>query len=223
MAVIRPSLLVAGCHRLAWPALPRSRLLYFQVVRVNPTTVALTYVVAILLIATRWGIAEGDGRVPRRRGLLQRLLPPADRRLHDRRSPELGRPHRVPGQRDRGQPALWPGAPARRRRRRAAARPRAALRAQPRSVARRRRRVDSRGHRASHRRHVRAGGASRCTTAAPARSRRGGPAELPAIEEQLRGVSLQTAAHRDPSGIDRHADPAGRPADRQPRDRRIPA
>jgi two-component system, OmpR family, sensor histidine kinase KdpD len=32
--------------------------LYFQFVSVNPTTVALSYVVAILLIATRWGIAE---------------------------------------------------------------------------------------------------------------------------------------------------------------------
>ena len=33
-------------------------LLYFRFVPVNPTTVALTYVVAILFIATRWGIAE---------------------------------------------------------------------------------------------------------------------------------------------------------------------
>jgi two-component system, OmpR family, sensor histidine kinase KdpD len=33
-------------------------LVYFRIVQVNPTTVALTYVVAILLIATRWGIAE---------------------------------------------------------------------------------------------------------------------------------------------------------------------
>jgi two-component system, OmpR family, sensor histidine kinase KdpD len=32
--------------------------LYFLVVPVNPTTVALTYVVVVLLIATRWGIAE---------------------------------------------------------------------------------------------------------------------------------------------------------------------
>jgi two-component system sensor histidine kinase KdpD len=32
--------------------------LYAQVLRVNPTTVALTYVVVILLIATGWGIAE---------------------------------------------------------------------------------------------------------------------------------------------------------------------
>lgn len=30
----------------------------FQFIRVNPTTVALSYVVAVLLIATRWGIAE---------------------------------------------------------------------------------------------------------------------------------------------------------------------
>jgi two-component system, OmpR family, sensor histidine kinase KdpD len=32
--------------------------LYFRVVMVNPTTVALTYVVAILFMATQWGIAE---------------------------------------------------------------------------------------------------------------------------------------------------------------------
>src|SRR5713226_7684867 len=32
--------------------------LYFRFITVNPTTVALTYVVAILLIATSWGIAE---------------------------------------------------------------------------------------------------------------------------------------------------------------------
>jgi K+-sensing histidine kinase KdpD len=32
--------------------------LYFQFFRVNPTTVALSYLVAILLIATRWGIFE---------------------------------------------------------------------------------------------------------------------------------------------------------------------
>ena len=31
---------------------------YFNVVRVNPTTVALTYVVAVLVIATGWGIVE---------------------------------------------------------------------------------------------------------------------------------------------------------------------
>jgi two-component system sensor histidine kinase KdpD len=31
---------------------------YFRLVSVNPTTVALSYVIAILLIATRWGIAE---------------------------------------------------------------------------------------------------------------------------------------------------------------------
>jgi two-component system sensor histidine kinase KdpD len=31
---------------------------YFRVASVNPTTVALTYVMAILLIATRWGIVE---------------------------------------------------------------------------------------------------------------------------------------------------------------------
>jgi two-component system, OmpR family, sensor histidine kinase KdpD len=30
---------------------------YFQFIHVNPTTVALTYIVAILLIATKWGIA----------------------------------------------------------------------------------------------------------------------------------------------------------------------
>ncbi|HEV3214098.1 MAG TPA: ATP-binding protein [Vicinamibacterales bacterium] len=34
-------------------------LLYFQFLRVNPTTVALSYLVAILLIATEWGIVEG--------------------------------------------------------------------------------------------------------------------------------------------------------------------
>jgi two-component system sensor histidine kinase KdpD len=33
-------------------------LLYFRVVSVNPTTVALTYVVAILALATTWGIVE---------------------------------------------------------------------------------------------------------------------------------------------------------------------
>lgn len=33
-------------------------LVYFRVLSVNPTTVALTYVVAILLLATGWGIAE---------------------------------------------------------------------------------------------------------------------------------------------------------------------
>src|ERR1700704_3436215 len=32
--------------------------LYFEAIRVNPTTVALTYLVAILLVATRWGIVE---------------------------------------------------------------------------------------------------------------------------------------------------------------------
>jgi two-component system sensor histidine kinase KdpD len=32
--------------------------LYFLLIRVNPTTVALTYVVVVLLIATRWGIRE---------------------------------------------------------------------------------------------------------------------------------------------------------------------
>jgi two-component system sensor histidine kinase KdpD len=31
---------------------------YYRVLSVNPTTVALTYVVAVLLIATQWGIAE---------------------------------------------------------------------------------------------------------------------------------------------------------------------
>jgi two-component system, OmpR family, sensor histidine kinase KdpD len=30
----------------------------FQLIKVNPTTVALTYVVAVLLIATQWGITE---------------------------------------------------------------------------------------------------------------------------------------------------------------------
>src|SRR5215510_16594436 len=30
----------------------------FQLFQVNPTTVALTYVVAVLLIATQWGITE---------------------------------------------------------------------------------------------------------------------------------------------------------------------
>ena len=33
-------------------------IVYFNVVRVNPTTVALTYVVAVLVIATGWGIVE---------------------------------------------------------------------------------------------------------------------------------------------------------------------
>ena len=32
--------------------------LYFRFVQVSPTTVALSYVVAILLIATAWGIVE---------------------------------------------------------------------------------------------------------------------------------------------------------------------
>src|SRR6202165_5042232 len=32
--------------------------LYFEVLRVNPTTVALSYLIAILLIATAWGIVE---------------------------------------------------------------------------------------------------------------------------------------------------------------------
>jgi len=32
--------------------------LYLLGIHVNPTTIALTYVVVILLIATRWGIAE---------------------------------------------------------------------------------------------------------------------------------------------------------------------
>jgi two-component system, OmpR family, sensor histidine kinase KdpD len=32
--------------------------LYFQFIRVNPTTVALTYLVSILLIATGWGLVE---------------------------------------------------------------------------------------------------------------------------------------------------------------------
>src|ERR1700687_1973016 len=32
--------------------------LYFNVLRVNPTTVALSYLIAILLIATTWGIVE---------------------------------------------------------------------------------------------------------------------------------------------------------------------
>ena len=32
--------------------------LYFQVLRVNPTTVALSYLIAILLIASTWGIVE---------------------------------------------------------------------------------------------------------------------------------------------------------------------
>jgi two-component system sensor histidine kinase KdpD len=32
--------------------------LYFEVLQVNPTTVALSYLIAILLIATRWGIVE---------------------------------------------------------------------------------------------------------------------------------------------------------------------
>src|ERR1700687_4756153 len=32
--------------------------LYFEVLHVNPTTVALSYLIAILLIATRWGIVE---------------------------------------------------------------------------------------------------------------------------------------------------------------------
>ena len=32
--------------------------LYFRLIEVNPTTVALSYVVSILLIATAWGIVE---------------------------------------------------------------------------------------------------------------------------------------------------------------------
>src|SRR6202790_2707405 len=32
--------------------------LYFEILRVNPTTVALSYLIAILLIATGWGIVE---------------------------------------------------------------------------------------------------------------------------------------------------------------------
>src|SRR5262245_37307143 len=32
--------------------------LYTQLLRANPTTIALTYLIAILLIASRWGIAE---------------------------------------------------------------------------------------------------------------------------------------------------------------------
>ena len=32
--------------------------LYFQLLRVNPTTVALSYLMAILLIASTWGIVE---------------------------------------------------------------------------------------------------------------------------------------------------------------------
>ena len=32
--------------------------IYVRVVRVNPTTVALSYVVAVLVIATGWGIVE---------------------------------------------------------------------------------------------------------------------------------------------------------------------
>src|SRR5215204_7753189 len=63
-AVHRPGAVVSS--RLPW--LPRILValgavaaitaFYFRVVSVNPTTVALTYVVAVLVIATGWGLVE---------------------------------------------------------------------------------------------------------------------------------------------------------------------
>jgi hypothetical protein len=35
--------------------------LYFEMLHVNPTTVALSYLIAILVIATTWGIVEATG------------------------------------------------------------------------------------------------------------------------------------------------------------------
>ena len=53
---VRARLLIRTALSLA--AVAAVTTVYFVFARVNPTTVALTYVVVVLLVATRWGIAE---------------------------------------------------------------------------------------------------------------------------------------------------------------------
>src|SRR5689334_3143211 len=50
--------LVSGRIAVSLFAIAAVTAAYAKVVPVNPTTIALSYVVVILLVATRWGIAE---------------------------------------------------------------------------------------------------------------------------------------------------------------------
>jgi two-component system, OmpR family, sensor histidine kinase KdpD len=175
-------------------------LFYFQVVPVNPTTVALTYVVAILFVATRWGIAEGTvASLVAAACYNVFFLPPiGDFTIADPQnwvaliaflvsatvaSQLSGRAHRrdvVAAARQRDLERLY-------------ALSRGLLLADadasiPAAIARY---IADTFELEGVALYDRRTGAIT----------RGGPAELPAIEGQLRGVSLQTNAHRDSSGI----------------------
>src|SRR5262245_58150943 len=50
--------IVAGRLAVSLAVIAGITLVYFEFIQVNPTTVAMTYLIAILLIATGWGITE---------------------------------------------------------------------------------------------------------------------------------------------------------------------
>jgi len=62
-----------------------------KVFSVNATTAGFSYLIGVLWIATVWGMIEARAGVGSGDGLLQLLLPAADRAVHDRGSAELGR------------------------------------------------------------------------------------------------------------------------------------
>jgi two-component system sensor histidine kinase KdpD len=199
--------MAVSVRRFSWPGLVVSlagiaaiTLLYFEVVRVNPTTVALTYVVAILLIATRWGIAEGTvASLVAAACYNVFFLPPiGDFTIADPQnwvaliaflvsaivaSQLSGRAHRrdvLAAARQRDLERLY-------------ALSRGLLLSD-----------DDGSIPASIARHIADTFELQAVALYDHRTRTitwGGPMELPAVEDQLRGVSLQTVPHRDPSGM----------------------
>ncbi len=151
---------------------------YSLVLPAKPATVALSYLVSILFIATGLGHRRSDRGLAPGVCLLQLLLPAADRHVDDCRPPGLGRAAGVSRDGDRRQPAVGTGAAAREGRARATSGSRAAVRAQPRPAPLRHRRVRAGRDHPSHRRSVRDGGRGplRPPRGHPLASRPGGPA-----------------------------------------------
>ena len=69
----------------------------------NPTTVALTFLVAVLLVSAYWGLGLCGSLVRGGGSCLQLLLPSSDRNLQHRGSAKLGRALCFSDNRTRGQ------------------------------------------------------------------------------------------------------------------------
>ena len=77
---------------------------YFRWLHVNETTVAMTFMVGILLVAANWGLRHAIYLSILSAVAINFFFLPAGHDLHHRRWPQLGRPARLPYNRHRRQP-----------------------------------------------------------------------------------------------------------------------